>query len=181
MTSTLYPSNPWPFHPSPHFFLPPGGPVRFPFSLSNFPMTLRTFTLFSFLLANVYFSQAQPPTDRAAIQAIMDQQTRCWNKGNLECFMDGYWHSDSLMFIGKSGITYGFDNTLTRYQKAYPDRATMGKLHFEVVSLEPVGSKAYFMVGRWFLTRSVGDINGHFTLLFRKIDQQWRIVKDHSS
>lgn len=125
--------------------------------------------------------RAQAIEDREAIQAIMDQQTRCWNAGDLVCFMEGYWHADSLMFIGKTGITYGFDNTLTRYQDTYPDRANMGKLRFEVVSLDSLSPDACLMVGKWFLTRSVGDINGHFTLLFRKIDEQWCIVKDHSS
>ena len=134
-----------------------------------------------YFLCHAPFVLAQSTEDRAAIQAIMEQQARCWNERNLDCFMEGYWHSDSLMFIGKSGIVYGFDNTLARYQKTYPDQANMGKLRFEIVSLEALGPEAYYMVGKWFLKRSVGDINGHFTLLFRKIDQQWRIVKDHSS
>lgn len=127
------------------------------------------------------FSLAQTPDDHAAIHAIMEQQTRCWNEGNLPCFMEGYWHSDSLMFVGKSGITYGYDNTLARYQQTYPDRTAMGTLRFKIVSLEAVGPAAYLMVGRWFLQRDTDDLDGHFTLLFRKIDQRWRIVKDHSS
>ena len=136
-------------------------------------------TFFYCVLGHPHITLAQ--SGRAAIHAIMDQQMRCWNQGDLACFMEGYWHSDSLMFIGQSGIVYGFDHTLARYEKTYPDRAAMGKLRFEVVSLEPLGSEAYFMAGKWFLKRSVGDINGHFTLLFRKIDDQWCIVKDHSS
>lgn len=137
--------------------------------------------LYGFSLGSVSLASAQTPEDRAAIQAIMDQQTRRWNKGDLDGFMQGYWHSDSLMFIGKSGITYGFDSTLARYQRVYPDRASMGELRFELVSLESVGPEAYVMVGKWFLKRSIGDINGHFTLLFRTIEGKWRIVKDHSS
>ena len=124
---------------------------------------------------------AQTPADRAAIQAIMDQQVRCWNAGDLDCFMEGYWRSDSLMFIGKSGITYGYDSTLANYRKRYPDRATMGTLRFDVLSLEALSEDACFMVGRWSLQRSIGDVEGHFTLLFRRINGQWRIVKDHSS
>ncbi len=111
----------------------------------------------------------------------MDQQTRCWNAGDLKCFMEGYWRSDSLMFIGKTGITYGYDSTLVNYRKRYPDRAAMGTLHFDVLSLEALSENVCFMVGRWSLQRSIGDVSGHFTLLFRRIDGQWRIVKDHSS
>ena len=111
----------------------------------------------------------------------MDQQTRCWNAGDLKCFMEGYWHSDSLMFISKTGITYGYDSTLARYQRRYPDRAAMGQLRFDVLSLEAVSEDAYFMVGQWSLARSVGDLEGHFTLLFRCIEGKWSIVMDHTS
>ena len=138
---------------------------------------------FCYLLIYPSLTFAQPSADRVAIQAIMDQQTRCWNEGNLTCFMEGYWRSDSLMFIGKSGITYGFDSTLARYQRRYPDRATMGQLRFEIISLDALSSDAYSMVGKWFLKRdaSVGDIDGHFTLLLRKMSGRWYIVQDHSS
>ena len=134
-----------------------------------------------YCLVASFFVHAPPPSDEAAIRAIMDQQVRCWNTGDLNCFMEGYWRSDSLMFIGKTGITYGYDNTLANYRKRYPDRAAMGTLHFDVLSLEALSEDAYFMVGRWSLQRSIGDVGGHFTLLFRRMDGQWRIVKDHSS
>ncbi len=122
-----------------------------------------------------------PDNDRAAIQEIMDQQVRCWNQGDLSCFMAGYWSSDSLMFIGKNGITYGYDQTLARYQKTYPDREAMGKLAFDIITLERLAGDAYYMVGKWALDREIEDIGGHFTLLFRRINGKWVITKDHSS
>ena len=94
--------------------------------------------------------------------------------------MAGYWPSDSLMFVG-SDITYGYDSTLARYQRRYPDRASMGQLRFEIVKQQSLSADAYSVVGKWFLTRSVGDIQEHFTLLFRKINERWYIVQDHSS
>jgi len=36
-------------------------------------------------------------------------------------------------------------------------------------------------VGKWHLTRSIGDVGGHFTLLFKKVKNRWVIVADHSS
>ena len=145
-------------------------------------MKVRALTIFlSCFLGYASSTLGQTAEDRAAIQAIMDQQVRCWNEGDLTCFMEGYWPSDSLMFIGGSGIVYGFDNTVERYQRTYPDRATMGQLRFEMVSLDFLSADASLMVGKWFLKRSVGDIRGHFTLLLRRLDERWYIVKDHSS
>lgn len=144
-------------------------------------MACKSVIFFYCYLTGLYSVWAQSADDRAAIQSIMDQQVRCWNAGDLDCFMEGYWRSDSLMFIGKTGVTYGYDSTLARYRQRYPNQAAMGSLHFDVLSLEALSEDACFMVGRWSLQRSIGDLGGHFTLLFRRIDGQWRIVKDHSS
>ncbi len=115
------------------------------------------------------------------IRAVLDEQIRCWNKGDLEAFMKGYWNNDSLMFIGSNGVVYGYQNTLQRYKKSYRDTAQMGKLNFEILHVKRLSPEYYYIVGKWFLRRSVGDIGGYYNLLFRKIRGSWKIVADHSS
>lgn len=112
---------------------------------------------------------------------MLKLQEAAWNEGNLEKFMIGYWQNDSLMFIGKSGPTYGYDKTLANYKKGYPDTAHMGKFTSTVVSLKKLSPEYYFVTGKWFLKRSVGDATGYYTLLLRKIKGKWVIVTDHSS
>jgi hypothetical protein len=119
--------------------------------------------------------------DEKEILLILESQTNSWNQGNIEKFMDGYWHHDSLMFIGKSGVTYGFQNTLNNYKKNYSDTAKMGKLFFTILETKKLSNEYYFVLGKWFLKRSIGDLTGHYTLLFRKINGKWVIVSDHSS
>lgn len=119
--------------------------------------------------------------DEKAILKILDDQTLYWNKGDLDNFVTGYWNNDSLMFIGSSGVIYGYQNTLFRYKKSYSDTSKMGKLRFEIIHLKKLSPKYYFVVGKWFLKRSIGDAGGHFSLLIRKINGQWKIVADHSS
>jgi len=116
-----------------------------------------------------------------AIQSILDNQIKYWNTGNLDSFMVGYLHSDSLVFIGKSGPTYGYENTLKNYKKNYPDASHMGKLNFEIVSIKPLSANYYFVIGKWFLKRKVGDLNGVYTLVFKKTKDGWKIISDHSS
>jgi hypothetical protein len=120
-------------------------------------------------------------TDEKEILGILDKQTQAWNSGNIDNFMVGYWETDSLMYIGKSGVTYGYQNTLNNYKKNYGDTAKMGKLAFNILHLKKISADAYFVVGKWFLKRSIGDAGGHYTLLFRKIKGRWVIVADHSS
>jgi hypothetical protein len=119
--------------------------------------------------------------DEAVIRSILDHQTSAWNRGSLEEFMQGYWKNDSLMFIGKSGVTYGWTNTLENYRKGYPDTSAMGQLHFDIIRVRTLSKKYAEVIGRWTLKRSAGDLTGHFSLLFRKIDGEWVIVSDHSS
>jgi ketosteroid isomerase-like protein len=126
------------------------------------------------------FSMAQN-SDVKAIQSILDNQTKFWNKGDLTNFMAGYLQSDSLVFIGKTGPTYGYANTLANYKKSYPDTSHMGKLHFDIVSIKPLNTDHYFVIGKWYLERTVGNANGIFTLLFRKTKDGWKIIADHSS
>lgn len=119
--------------------------------------------------------------DERTILNILENQTAAWNRGDLEGFMNGYYESDSLMFIGKSGVTYGWKNTLANYKKGYPDTAAMGKLSFNILQVKKLSKEYYFIVGRWHLQRTAGDLEGHYTLLFRKIQGKWVIVADHSS
>ena len=120
-------------------------------------------------------------SDKEMILSILDRQTECWNKGDVECFMNGYWESDQLKFVGGSGVTYGYDATLERYRRNYPDKTAMGTLTFDILEVERISKTAYTVVGKFHLARTIGDLEGHFTLLWRKIDGEWVIVMDHSS
>ncbi|MFZ9170761.1 MAG: YybH family protein [Sediminibacterium sp.] len=149
-------------------------------------MLVRFFIVY--LFAITYTSQAfgQQKTaanlsDETAIKALLAAQTKAWNKGDVVHFMEGYLSSDSLLFVGKSGPTYGFNNTLNNYKKGYPDTAAMGKLTFTLLSLSPIEKKHYRVLGKWALKRSKGDVSGYFTLLLEKIKGKWFIIQDHSS
>ncbi|HVZ97293.1 MAG TPA: hypothetical protein VG847_10485 [Chitinophagaceae bacterium] len=119
--------------------------------------------------------------EKIAIKQVMKMQENAWNSGSIDEFMTGYWQNDSLMFIGKSGISYGWQAALNNYRKRYPDTAAMGKLTFKILQMKSLSSVYYFVVGKWGLKRSMGNIGGYFTLLFRKINGKWLIVADHTS
>ena len=125
------------------------------------------------------FSVAQS-ADEVAVRNILSRQNNEWNNGNIEAFMTGYWNNDSLMFIGKNGVTYGWQKTLENYKKNYPDTAAMGKLTFELLEVKRLSAIYFFVVGKWHLLRSIGDVQGAFTLLFKKVKNKWVIVADHS-
>lgn len=119
--------------------------------------------------------------DERMILSILDKQTQAWNTGNLENFMIGYMESDSLMYIGKGGVTYGYQSTLNNYKRNYAGPEKMGQLRFDILHLKRLGRKHYLVVGKWFLKRTAGDVGGHYTLTFEKRKGQWVIIADHSS
>ncbi len=116
-----------------------------------------------------------------SIKAMLSAQVEEWNKGNIEGYMHGYWQNDSLLFIGAKGPRYGYGVTLKRYKEAYPDTEHMGKLTSTITRLQRLSNRYYFVVGKWELKRSVGDLSGSYTLLLKKIKKSWVVIADHSS
>jgi hypothetical protein len=92
--------------------------------------------------------------------------------------MIGYMQSDSLLFVGSNGVTTGYDATLSRYKKGYPDRESMGHLTFTNRSWTPLCENSALVIGAWRLNK---DLGGMYSLVWRKINEQWVIVADHSS
>ncbi|MEO8765272.1 MAG: DUF4440 domain-containing protein [Ginsengibacter sp.] len=118
--------------------------------------------------------------DEIAIRKVLSYQENTWNAASIDDFMKSYRVSDSLVFIGKT-VTYGWQKTLENYQQRYPDTASMGKLSFDLVEIRPLSPGYYFVIGRWRIQRTLGNLSGYFTLLFQKINGQWLIIADHSS
>jgi hypothetical protein len=126
-------------------------------------------------------SKSNFESDKIAIKEVMDRQTRCWCNGDIDGFMEGYWKSDSLRFLGRRGLTKGWQATLDNYKKSYPDKQTMGKLKFTHISFEPLNEAQMFVVGRWSLEREKDTLKGYYSLLWRKFDGKWKVIFDHSS
>jgi len=119
--------------------------------------------------------------EKVEIEGLLAKQVEAWNEGDLEKFMETYWNSEKLVFIGSRGPTYGWQATLENYKKGYPDKAAMGKLNFNILEISKIDKKTVFVIGKFELTREIGDIRGHYTLVIQKIGNQWLIVSDHSS
>ncbi|WP_439882368.1 YybH family protein [Pontibacter sp. MBLB2868] len=117
------------------------------------------------------------------IRQVLQDQSECWNRGNLECYMQGYWKSDSLLFIGSRGLTYGWQQTLDNYRKSYPDPSAMGQLTFDLKEMRPLAPDAVLVVGKWHLEReaSKGNLEGYFSVIFKKLAAGWKVIADHSS
>lgn len=127
------------------------------------------------------FSQADTEADKKAINKVLKNQRIAWSNNNLEEYMEGYWKSDSLKFYGSNGVTYGWENTLERYQKAYPTKDHTGKLSFRINDISYISNNAYYVLGEYHIKRDIGNADGIFMVIFKKINGEWKIIADTSS
>lgn len=138
-------------------------------------------TLLFIILTSASLSLFAQNVDEEVIRTVIHEQELAWNKGSIDTFMQGYYNSDSLMFVGKNGIIYGWQNALNNYKKNYADTVAMGKLQLNLLNMKQLSQNYYFVTGKWHLTRTIGDVGGYFTLLFKKINGKWLIIVDHTS
>jgi ketosteroid isomerase-like protein len=127
--------------------------------------------------------RAQPTPAETGVRSVLDSQQAAWNGGDVEGFMSGYYASDSTTFVGAT-ITRGYRQVLENYHRRYPSKEKMGHLTFSAIQVMPLGAEYASVVGKWHLDRSVeagGEVGGFFTLLFRKTDNGWKIILDHTS
>ena len=137
--------------------------------------------LFSIVCFSSSYGQSNKEADIKDINKVLKKQRIAWSNNNLEEFMEGYWKSDSLKFYSSNGVTYGWENTLDRYQKAYPTEDHTGKLNFKINDISNVCEGAYFVLGEYHIKREVGNADGIFMLIFKKINGEWKIIADTSS
>ncbi len=119
--------------------------------------------------------------EKEAILKVLETQQTAWNNADIDGFMKGYWKSDSLLFVGSTAPTHGWDATLARYKKSYPGKTAMGILTFDILKVDLLDPTNSFFFGAWPLTRANDAPGGYFTLWFRKINGEWKIVVDHTS
>tara|TARA_B100000674_G_scaffold472838_1_gene463107 strand:+ start:655 stop:1047 length:393 start_codon:yes stop_codon:yes gene_type:complete len=113
------------------------------------------------------------------IKEVLERQKKCWNKGDINGFMQGYWKSKDLVFTSlKYKPVYGWEATLKRYQESYPTKSSMGELEFEIKEVILTSKNQAKLKGNWKLIREKDDPNGVFWLDLKKFDDNWLITKD---
>ena len=138
-------------------------------------LTLLAFTLVAGARA------ADATAIQAAVRAVLDEQVKDWNAGNIERFMRGYHQSATTRFASGGNVTLGWQSVLDRYKRTYSDKAAMGTLTFSELDITAASDDSALAFGHWHLKREKDEPSGLFTLLFRKTDDGWKIIHDHTS
>ena len=154
-------------------------------AMISFPMSFRSSVeCVLFCLWSATGALAQEPTAKTAtqqIEQVLADQARAWNQGNIEGFMEGYAKLPTLCFASGGTVTHGWQETLDRYRKHYPDHSTMGVLTFADLETTILAPDAAVVFGHWQLQAENGSPGGLFTLVLRRTKAGWQIVADHTS
>lgn len=127
-------------------------------------------------------TKIEHPEEKNIISVLQEQQ-KCWNNGDIDGFMQGYWNSEDLVFTSTKHIpTYGWQNTLERYKNSYPTQESMGKLKFEFLHIAvDTDNISANLKGCWELVRKEDNPKGEFYLELKKLDGNWKITKDSTT
>jgi beta-aspartyl-peptidase (threonine type) len=120
----------------------------------------------------------------AEVIAVARRQEAAWNRGDLAGYMsEGYLRSPEIAFFSGGEDTRGYQPVLERYSRRYATgEAEMGRVSFDRLEAVPLGEGWAMLRGRWALDfEREQDVGGLFTLVFRRTDEGWRIVHDHTS
>ena len=145
---------------------------------------MKSFLSFIFLVffnSLIFSQQKLNKKDSLAVIETLYKQQIAWNSGDIDAFMEGYLKSEDLIFSGSNGPIYGWEATRNRYKKNYSDLEKMGKLKFDVLNILSLSPTVIQLQGRYYLTRTIGDAYGYFTLNWIKVKNQWYIISDHTS
>ncbi len=129
------------------------------------------------LLSITSFSQSK---DEKKILESIQQEMECWNKGDIDCYVNLYAPLDSTRMILSKGASYGKANILAFYKKYWP-KEKMGTLLLDGTSMERLSRKFYYVTGYFHVTYPDGKkIDGRYSSLMRKIRGKWYLYTDHS-
>jgi hypothetical protein len=137
------------------------------------------------LLLFIFNSCAKSPQSNIseidAIKKVLATQQICWNNGDIDGFMLGYWNSEKFEFSWVNGTEYGWENALKKYKISYPTKESMGEFRFELLDVNLTSDTTATLNGKWELIRINDNPKGSFTYIFKKIENNWLIIKDYTT
>lgn len=128
------------------------------------------------------FTLEENNLDENLILQNFEKQEECWNKADIECYMEAYATTEVIQTTSTGGITFGYDDIIANYKRYFPsDR--MGQLFFDEVKYRRLSTDLYLSTGRFNLKFKNRDelAQGWFSVVMKKIKEEWLIISDHSS
>jgi ketosteroid isomerase-like protein len=115
--------------------------------------------------------------------SILQQQSKEWNEGTLDAFMNYYVKSDSLLFLTGKSTLLGWQSLYDSYHNNFWVSEKKGKLDFVTSTPMQLDEKGtvYLVPGEWKITLNDTTRGGKFSLIFKYLqEKEWKIIVDHT-
>jgi uncharacterized protein (TIGR02246 family) len=119
--------------------------------------------------------------DHQHIRMLFEVSCAAWNRGDIDGYLAGYWHSDKVRWVSEGTVRYGFEAIATAYKSRFDTPDKMGTLEVANLEIQNLSGRDALVFGTWTQTIGAARRHGVFTVHTKKIDGRWLIVSDHSS
>ena len=142
---------------------------------------VRYIALLLFIFNSCAKSLQENASEIDAIKQVLTTQQTYWNNGDIDGFMLGYFNSGKFEFSWVNGTEDGWENALEKYKISYPTKESMGEFRFEILDVNLTSDTTATLNGKWELIRINDNPKGSFTYIFKKIENNWLIIKDYTT
>lgn len=131
-------------------------------------------------------SLALASDDDLAIKTIINDIKTGWETGSGEPFRKNFLDFDGARYFESGGQNEGLDDLINHHVEPEKDALTFLSLEFSDIEIHYEGDFAWAIAdtrvkGEVKKSQKSFDKGGFQTFLFRKIDDQWKVVHTHSS
>jgi D-alanyl-D-alanine carboxypeptidase len=119
--------------------------------------------------------------DIRGIQDNFSKQVDCWNRGDLDCYVEAYAPDGTIQTVSRFVVTQGLEGILRQYKRYFP-KEKMGQLAFDQFQYTRLSRNYYYVVGHFQLVLKEKEkpFQGWFSVLMKRRSAKWYIVSDHS-
>lgn len=124
-------------------------------------------------------STGRPPLDAA--KATVLAQAAAWNDGDLAGFMNGFWNNPEFVLIAGPRETKGWQETYALYRQAYGESGDLGRLIYHDLDAKLLDADTAAVSGRYDYLRGAATSSGVMSLVLRRFEGAWRVVRQQTS
>jgi ketosteroid isomerase-like protein len=121
----------------------------------------------------------------AAVRAVFDTLIKNIERSDVDAVMSLYWNSPQLIVLNNNGtVTRGWAQVRSNRVSSYPEAKNV-KIETRDVRVQMLGSAGAAVTCLWHQSQEVNGARessaGRLTVVFRLINNGWKIVHTHSS
>jgi uncharacterized protein (TIGR02246 family) len=124
---------------------------------------------------------AGAPQSEREIYEEMNKLVDAWNRHDLDGYLEGFWHSDSLVVVVEGETVRGWDLLSRAYHEGYPNTSEMGTVTLDRAQVQMLAPDLGFILLWDTVVFAKKKEFGTSTVIMKKLPEGWKVAVQHSS